>query len=182
MKVDLRLIQKPEKQSKLSRTIWGVVTGIFWLGYVYLWLPLLTLILWTLGVRTAVFELYMREHAVEPFLLIALPLIAVIATLVMGAWAEYNRHRFGGADRRQRADDVSIDIVARGLGANEAVTASMATAKIIVLHMDDNACPVSAMIRQLPGRQAVEAPAPLFPPAMAHRSLWEGRADPVPVD
>ena len=158
MKIDLRLIHKPEEQSRARRTVWAVVTGIFWLIYAYLWLPLVTLVLWVLGVRTAAFELYMREHAVEPFLLIALPLIAILATVIMGGWAEYNRARFGGTDRRHRPDNIPTDIVARDLGANEVVAAAMASAKIIMLHMDDNARPVSASVLAVPEAARVIAP------------------------
>lgn len=182
MKIDLRLIQKPEEQSRTRRTVWGVVTGIFWLIYAYLWLPLLTLVLWVLGVRTAAFELYMREHAVEPFLLIALPLIAILATVVMGAWAEYNRARFGGTDRRHRPDNIPIDIVARDLGANEVVAAAMATAKIIMLRMDDNARPVSAAVRAVAEAAPVLAPMPNSSQVGEGESRKRGRADPVSVD
>lgn len=161
MKIDLRLIQKPEKQSTTRRTAWGVVTGVFWLIYAYLWLPLLTLILWLLGVRTAVFELYLRDHKVEPFLLIVVPMIAIVATVIMIIWAEYNRARFAGTDRRHSADNIPIHIVAEDLGANEAVIASMATAKIIVLHMDDNARPASATVRTVPDPKPLETHEPL---------------------
>ncbi len=182
MKIDLRLIQKPEKQSRVRRTLWGVVTGVFWLIYAYLWLPLLTLILWMLGVRTAVFELYMREHAVEPFLLIALPVIAVLATLIMGIWAEYNRARFAGTDRRRRADNIPIHVVADDLGANQSLAASMATAKIIVLHMDDNARPVRATVRKLPTPKPMETHEPPVLPAMARKSRGHQRAKAVSAD
>ncbi len=182
MKIDLRLIHKPEEQSRTRRTLWGVVTGIFWLIYAYLWLPLVTLVLWVLGVRTAAFELYMREHAVEPFLLIALPLIAILATVVMGSWAEYNRAKFGGTNRRQRPDNIPTDVVARVLGANEVVAAAMATAKIIVLHMDDYARPVSASVRTVPETAPALATMPKASQGGEGENRRRRRANPVSVD
>lgn len=177
MKIDLRLIHKPEKQSATRRTAWGVITGVFWLIYAYLWLPLLTLILWVLGMRTTVFELYLRDHKVEPFLLIVVPVIAVIAAVILIIWAEYNRARFAGMDRRHPADNIPIHIVAADLGANEAVTASMATAKIVVLHMDDNAHPASATVRQVPAPKPMETHEPPVLPALADDSRTHARPE-----
>ena len=87
MKFDSRLIRKPMKQPRLQRAAWGFVTLGFWMVYVYLWTPLVTLLLWLLGIRTAFFELYVREHAIEPFLLFSLPLLALACALLLISWA-----------------------------------------------------------------------------------------------
>ncbi|KAF1719176.1 poly-beta-1,6-N-acetyl-D-glucosamine biosynthesis protein PgaD [Pseudoxanthomonas wuyuanensis] len=144
MKYDSQLISKPYAQPRLQRTAWGFVTLGFWALYFYLWSPLATLVLWLLGIRTAFFELYTRQHQVEPFLLISLPIIAVLCALLLIGWAEYNRHRFGKSDRRGAQANVSLEEVAAGLGAAPAVAASLRDAKVTVLHMDDRAQP-SAM-------------------------------------
>ena len=57
MKYDSRLIRKPYAQGPLRRAVWGFVTAAFWGLYIYMWLPLVTLVLWLLGVRTAFFEI-----------------------------------------------------------------------------------------------------------------------------
>jgi len=57
MKFDSKVIYKPRSQPALQRGFFSVVTFAFWMAYAYLWLPLLTLFLWLLGVRTAAFEL-----------------------------------------------------------------------------------------------------------------------------
>ncbi|TQM10410.1 biofilm PGA synthesis protein PgaD [Pseudoxanthomonas sp. 3HH-4] len=141
MKFDSRLIRKPMKQPRLQRAAWGFVTLGFWMVYVYLWTPLATLLLWLLGFRTAFFELYVREHAIEPFLLFSLPLLAVACALMLIAWAEYNRLRFSRVDRRSQPRSATLPDVAQALGAPPAVARALVQGKITVLHMGEDACP-----------------------------------------
>lgn len=137
-KHDSRLIQKPGIQRPLPRTLWGVVTGAFWLVYLYLWMPVLTLVLWLLGIRTVASELYLRTHEVDPFLMLILPATAGGVVALLLVWAEYNRWRFAGrdAERRSRLADVSLDEVAKSLGASAEVAQALNAGRISVLHMD----------------------------------------------
>lgn len=143
MKYDSRLIRKPYAQPRLKRAAWGFVTAAFWGLYIYLWLPLVTLILWLLGVRTAFFELYTRQHQVEPFLIVAIPVMAAICALALVGWAEYNRWRFASRDRRSPQEDVGVDEVAARLGASLALANQLGQSKVTLLHMNDRAIPVS---------------------------------------
>lgn len=142
MKFDSKIIYKPRAQPKLQRGFFSVVTFAFWIGYAYLWLPLLTLFLWLIGLRTAVFELYLREHQVEPFLLVSLPLLALASAAILIAWAEYNRWRFGSKDRRGEFPNVERQDIARAFGSSDEVAQSLATSKVAVLKMDDSAAPI----------------------------------------
>lgn len=143
MKYDSRLIRKPYAQPRLKRAAWGFVTAAFWGLYIYLWLPLVTLILWLLGVRTAFFELYTRQHQVEPFLIIAIPAMAALCALVLIGWAEYNRWRFARQDRRSPQEDVGMDEVARCLGADQRLAQQLGQSKVTLLHMNEQAIPES---------------------------------------
>lgn len=141
MKFDSRLIRKPRKQPRLQRAAWGFVTLGFWMVYVYLWTPLVTLLLWLLGIRTAFFELYVREHAIEPFLLFSLPLLALACALLLISWAEYNRLRFSRADRRSQPRSATLPDVAEALGTPPAVARALVLGKVTVLHMGEDARP-----------------------------------------
>lgn len=141
MKFDSRLIRKPMKQPRLQRAAWGFVTLGFWMVYVYLWTPLVTLLLWLLGIRTAFFELYVREHAIEPFLLFSLPLLALACALLLISWAEYNRLRFSRADRRSQPRSATLPDVAEALGTPPAVARALVLGKVTVLHMGEDARP-----------------------------------------
>lgn len=135
-KYDSRLIQRPRAQPRLRRTAWGFVTAAFWGVYVYLWTPAITMILWLLGIRNAYFELYLRQHSVEPFLLISLPALAVCATVLLIAWAEYNRWRFAGKDRRGAPPPTPLDDIAHALGATPQLGAQLNASRVAVLNMD----------------------------------------------
>lgn len=143
MKYDSRLIRKPYAQPRLKRAAWGFVTVAFWGVYLYLWLPLVTLILWLLGIRTAFFELYTRDHQIEPFVLLSIPLIAALCAVVLISWAEYNRWRFAAKDRRGVQRDVSREEVADRLGANSQLAQQMGNAKVVLLHMSEEAEPMA---------------------------------------
>ncbi|TWI03596.1 biofilm PGA synthesis protein PgaD [Luteimonas cucumeris] len=141
MKHDSRIIDKPWQLPRLHRSFFGIVTAAFWLLYAYLWLPLATLILWLIGIRTATFELYLREQAVEPFLLIALPVLAMASAALLIAWAEYNRFRFNGKDRRNAHANVGHDEIAGSFGASMEIALGLAGSKIAMLNMDRDAQP-----------------------------------------
>lgn len=141
MKFDSLLIQKPQAQTRLQRTTFGVITGMFWAVYAYLWMPLLTLLPWLLGVRTAMFELYFREHRIEPFVLLALPVLAVLCTLSLVVWAEYNRYRFPVRDRRWQQPSIHSSRIAAALGADRNTAALLSDSKVVLLHMDVTARP-----------------------------------------
>ena len=74
--------------------------------------------------------------------MIALPVILVCCSLLLIAWAEYNRYRFGGKERRAPREDSSREDIAHALVASDALAAQLMNAKAVTLHMDDNARPV----------------------------------------
>ena len=143
-KFDPRIISKPGAQPALHRSFFGVITAAFWALYLYLWLPLLTLVLWLFGIRTTIFELYLREHQIDPFLILALPLIAITATILLILWAEYNRWRFKDKERRNPQANVTLDRVAAALHATPEIAAELNSGRISILHMDqERAYPLS---------------------------------------
>lgn len=145
-----RLIDNSDKLPRSHRVFWGGVTGVFWLLYLYLWLPLVTLAMWLLGVNNTLVELYIPEGRVDAYLLVALPLIALVCAVVLSTWAEYNRQRFKGMDRRTSVEPVGIEMLAIGLGASSAVAAAMRAGKRMTLTMSDAAIP-TAVREHAPG-------------------------------
>lgn len=151
------VISNPTNVPVVRRTFWGAVTAVFWVAYLYLWLPLLTLLLWFLGVKKSYAELYLRDNSIEPFVLVGLPIMALIAMVMLVSWAEYNRHRFSGPDRRHGMDDIPLAEVAKRMGASMAVADSLQIAKAVYLHMDGQAQPVRITPVDLPTHPRVAA-------------------------
>lgn len=142
---DDRLIQNNRNLPFVRRTFWGIVTAGFWLVYVYLWLPLITLLMWYLGVRQAQLELYLRHNTFDPYLLVVLPLIALLTAIVLVIWAEYNRKRFGGDDRRSETPPVGHTAIVCDLGGSPEIAEILSQNRVCVLQMNDNAVPIGVL-------------------------------------
>lgn len=154
MKHESLLIERPAARPLAVRTAWGLVTAVCWGLYAYLWLPLLTLVLWLFGVHTAATELYLRNNQVEPFMLIVLPLVALAVAMLLTGWAELNRARFRNRERRSATPDASAGEVADALGAAPAVASTLRAGKITVVNMDDQARPHAAVAARHPASGA----------------------------
>lgn len=124
------------------RTLQGLVTLLAWVAYAWLWLPVITVIAWMLGVRTSYVELFVSQYEFDRNTFGILFTLAVVATVVLIGWAEYNRHKFSGRDRRAPARNVDVDEIARALGTSPEVSMQLAQAKSITLAMDERALPV----------------------------------------
>ncbi len=142
------LIDQPEAVSRSRRTIAGIVALMGWLAYAWLWVPLLTLLAWAVGIRTAWQRLYLEHNAVDPFILASLPVIAVVCGLLLIGWAEYNRARFTDADERKRRKDVDEDAVSERLGAALPVTEALRAHRVVSVKLNDDAQPIAVR----PGR------------------------------
>lgn len=90
------IIDQPNLVSWPRRIGWGFVTFAFWLAWTYLWLPLLTVVAWSIGIYE-VFE-YVRwyDEALELKRLISIYMIVIAAmggALLLWALSEYLRFR-----------------------------------------------------------------------------------------
>lgn len=167
MKHEGYLIENTGLQPRLYRTAWGAVTLAFWAGYIYLWLPAVTLVMWLAGVRLAVVELYLHQHRIDMFLLGALPVLAVASAVLLIGWAELNRVWFVGKERRRAVPDVRIERVAASLQAPAPIAHALQDMKIALVRMDADAIPYAVAVGgldALPVAQAATAqPAPSLP-------------------
>jgi biofilm PGA synthesis protein PgaD len=99
--VNKMIIEKPELQTSVQRYGWSTVTFAFWMLYVYLWIPLLTLIAWWIGVK--LFNYHMIELNGYKGLIDQLGLYSVIVVMLsitLIGWAEIDRMRFKNQIRR----------------------------------------------------------------------------------
>lgn len=107
------IIERPDLQPRSQRLVSMLLTVFFWVLWAYLWMPLLALLGWALGVTLYYEEMIMRDgHRV---LFEVLPWYAGAVVVLGGslvAWALYNFHRFRGRERRSAAPLVSTAEVA----------------------------------------------------------------------
>lgn len=124
------------------RTLQGVVTLLAWVAYAWLWLPVVTVIAWMLGVRTSFVELQLRNYEFDQDTFGILLTLAVVATIVLIGWAEWNRHKYGGEDRRSEVRNVEQNEIAESLHGGPDVAPQLAQAKSITLAMGEDARPL----------------------------------------
>ena len=115
------LIERSDLQTSRQRTLYGVLTLGFWAFWIYLWVPLLALLAWALGVDQAYKFMVVQGgyHAV----LKILGIYGLIILLLGGAlvlWAVYNILRFGGVENRTAALPVTPAEIGRHFGQDPA--------------------------------------------------------------
>jgi len=134
------IIDRPELQPRGQRAIFRVLTLIAWSLYLYLWLPLATLGAWWLGIK-----LGMRAMAgvpapfVDVNLFTLLGKAALLAMLLMIGWAEYNRLRFQGRERRGPRPIVTPEQSAEAFGVATELARRLRGARQATLVLDEHA-------------------------------------------
>ncbi|QPK62836.1 poly-beta-1,6-N-acetyl-D-glucosamine biosynthesis protein PgaD [Methylomonas sp. LL1] len=95
------VIDSPSLQSLRQRYLSTFFTFLFWVVWIFLWTPLITLIGWLLGfdlIYSEMIELEGYKGVLADFVLF-ISCVAIIGCL-LGFWALYNFLRFKDVDRR----------------------------------------------------------------------------------
>lgn len=96
------IIERPDLQGWPLVLGSRLITAAMWVLYVYLWLPLLTVLAWAIGIEAAYEQMVTLggyQIAVELWAFFA-TVILIMGGLLLG-WARINFYRFRGPDRRQ---------------------------------------------------------------------------------
>jgi biofilm PGA synthesis protein PgaD len=102
------------EQSGLQRTAEFTLTTLFWLAWLYLIMPLVSLLLWMVGVQLFVDEMITRgglQALIEELLHYGLVVLGMlVATLI---WVNWNLRHYGGHNKRtHQPQPVSLDELA----------------------------------------------------------------------
>lgn len=133
------IIERPDLQPRSQRLVSMLLTVFFWVLWAYLWMPLLALLGWALGVTLYYEEMIMRDG--HRILFEVLPWYAAAVALLGGslvAWAMYNYYRFRGRERRSAGAPVSVAEVAAYAGVHPVDLARWRHARLLhVTHDPD---------------------------------------------
>jgi len=115
------IIEDPQLQTTGQKVLYGLLTLVFWMIWIYLWLPLITVAAWAFGVQRF-FDFLLIEEGIAALNRVFHFYLIVVA--VMGgtllAWAHYNRLRFSGRERRKSVPvQRSSALLAQALGRRE---------------------------------------------------------------
>ena len=132
------IIDMPNLQTIRQRYASTIITLIFWAFWFYLWLPLISLIAWVLGIDL-LYDRMVVKGGFDAFVA-SLPAYALVI-VTMGAllviWGVYNLQRFRGHERRIRVHPVDTPSIARYFLVDPAQLAEWQQSKNLVVHIDE---------------------------------------------
>lgn len=131
------IIERPDLQSGNQRAVFGVLTAMFWVLWVVLWLPLITFFGWAFAGYQ--FQFHMVDLDGYTSFLRVIGTYAAIILLMGGgllAWAKYNHLRFRGVDRRRSSTPPTPADLAAVHGHAPADIVRWQTMSIVTVHHD----------------------------------------------
>lgn len=132
------LIARPDLQSPRQRTLYGMLTLAFWAFWLYLWLPVLALLAWALGLQQAYKYMVVLEGYHQVIQLLGI--YSLVILLLGGAlvvWASYNILRFRGVERRSAARPVTVEEIGRAFAHDPAALARWQSSQRLYIRHDD---------------------------------------------
>jgi biofilm PGA synthesis protein PgaD len=150
MKAEAIVIQRPKHQCPMQRLLFAAITLLAWMAWTALWLPLITLLAWTLGLRIGYAELLLREHSQGSHDLQTMLTIFAMCALMVAVWSSYNYLRYGRLKRQHRSALVDGGAIARALGVQHPTAMYMRVATRVVLEfLDDGVAMHEAMYEEV---------------------------------
>jgi poly-beta-1,6-N-acetyl-D-glucosamine biosynthesis protein PgaD len=130
-------IDAPELLTRRQRTAGALITAVMWGAYAYLWLPLVSLLAWGLGVEFA-YEAMVRAGGASALrtalFWYAVMLLAVVLTVSI--WSLLNKWRFAGSNRRTAHSAVADESMADYFGVTLGDLARLRSAPRVELDID----------------------------------------------
>lgn len=136
-------IDAPELLTRRQRTVGNAVTAIMWAAYAYLWLPLVSLAAWGLGVEFA-YDVMVRAGGVAG-LKTALFWYCVLltdVTLTVCVWSVVNKWRFAGHNRRTAHECIGDAALATYFGVTSEQLARLRSTRRLEIDIDATGRPV----------------------------------------
>lgn len=138
------MTQRHRRQPGLQRAAEFTLTTLFWLAWLYLIMPLVSLLLWMLGVELFVDVMITRggyQALLEELVHYSLVILGMLAgTLV---WVNWNLRHYGRHNKRTiQPQPVSIEELADRSGLSRAEITRMQTARQLLITFDDSDRPV----------------------------------------
>lgn len=130
-------IDAPHLLSQRRRLGDTIATGLMWILYSYLWLPLVSLLAWLLGFEFA-YDVMVRAGGVDALKAVLWWYGIVLASIfvAVAVWSVVNRRRFANHDRRQNGQRVSDIEMTEYFALQHEELQTMRSARVISLSFD----------------------------------------------
>lgn len=131
-------IDRPDLQGKRQRGLLGLLNLIGWMIWIYLFVPLFTLLAWLFGYYR--FDRYVIHDAQNDALeqLEILLVMIIFMNLALLAWAMYNYLRFYDNERRSKTANVSNSQIAHFYELDTAQVEAAQQQQLLTFYYDDH--------------------------------------------
>lgn len=132
------IIERPDLQDWQQKAVFGVLTAVFWVIWVFLWLPLITLLGWLFfgyQFQVAMIDLEGYKRFLSVLVIYAIVIAAMGGSLML--WAKYNHLRFRGMDRRKDGVAPSTADLAMLQSISENEIEEWQSSSTVTVHHDD---------------------------------------------
>lgn len=133
------IIDRPDLQAWPQRALSGALTTFFWLAWLVLWIPLLTLGGWFFFGWQFKFHMFDLGGLTGYAELISLYMAVIVAMgAVLLGWAKYNHLRFRNVERRKAFPLVTPAGVGARTGHSEAEVLAWRKMQVMVVEHDEH--------------------------------------------
>ncbi|HEY8102736.1 MAG TPA: poly-beta-1,6-N-acetyl-D-glucosamine biosynthesis protein PgaD [Burkholderiaceae bacterium] len=135
------IFEKPSLSPLPQRVGWAFFTALFWIIWVYLWMPLITLITWALGLHayTGFFESneFFQMHQMGHLAILYTAVVCVMGSSLL-LWARIEFLRFHNVNRRSIPVPVKVEELAKYASLPEETLRGWTNARRVVVHHDNH--------------------------------------------
>lgn len=144
-------IDAPELLTGPERTRDTIFTAIMWVVYLYLWVPLVSLFAWWLGVEFA-YDVMIRMGGARDLdsILAVYGIIVIVIFCTVAFWSLGNRFRYGRMKRRHAHDDLSIDTMAEFFDVEPEKVEWLRETQSVAIEFDPEGRPVIEPLTRAP--------------------------------
>lgn len=138
-------IHAPELLTARQRTLDTIFTAIMWVVYLYLWVPLASLLAWLVGFEFA-YDVMIRAGGARGLghILVFYGIVVAVIFIVVTLWSLGNRLRYGGLHRRQAGQDLSTAAMAERFGLEVSTVERLRSTSSVTIDFDVEGRPVIA--------------------------------------
>ena len=128
------IICHPERQSGVQHTMFSALTLSVWAVWLYLWLPLITTILWMVGIHWAYIQVFRGSRGVSLWVILW---ILIATSVILGSWSSYNHFRFARKAQRRQVQALAKSSIGKSFGISSATLSVMLRERRLNLYFDE---------------------------------------------
>lgn len=132
----------PEEMTRKERARDTLITAVLWAVYLYLWVPLVSLLAWAMGFEFA-YDVMVRSGGAQDLLPILLEYLVVVSIIFSAftIWSVSNRLRFRDLNRRARRAPVRDEALSEYFAIPVSQIASMRSRQVIHVSVGEDGRP-----------------------------------------